>query len=567
MNQNYPIAIMSFNRPHYLEPVLKALSEQVDCRISKRPIFLFQDGAVNLISRKTHADQKDIDVCVDIFRHYLPHGMVFKSDENLGVALNFERAEDHIFNELGADAAIFFEDDLLVSPFYVHSLEQLLEIARADDRIGYVAVYGHHKTSLRSQRENPNKFILLEHNWGFGLTKRQWFRNNTYVGPYLDLVRQYDYRSRDANRIHELFATWGLGCPGDSQDVAKTLACCLTGAVKLNIQACLGKYIGAAGLHMKQDSYERLGYEATEIFAGPVTDFGELSSTTYNEIFDIQMRWATEKPCKCSRHPTIQSRPNNTDIGQTTGTELDAAALGGAVKAAFIILTGAPPPPSFLERFNTATGPLDIRTLLLRDPQLSAQLPELRLAYQIRMVRAARASGIIRLIIGAAGTFFSGWVPTDQDLLDLLNPDTWRAWLEEASVSAMVAEHVWEHLDQEKGLIAACTCYRFLIPGKHIRIAVPDALKPDPEYHELCKVGGRDGQKFFYDYMSLTSLFQSAGFEVRPLEYWDENGEFHRSDWDSADGHIGRSLKFDPRNKHNKYAYTSLIVDAVKPLQ
>jgi hypothetical protein len=49
MNQNYSIAIMSFNRPHYLEPVLKALSEQVDCRISKRPIFLFQDGAVNLI--------------------------------------------------------------------------------------------------------------------------------------------------------------------------------------------------------------------------------------------------------------------------------------------------------------------------------------------------------------------------------------------------------------------------------------------------------------------------------------------------------------------------------------
>ncbi len=131
----------------------------------------------------------------------------------------------------------------------------------------------------------------------------------------------------------------------------------------------------------------------------------------------------------------------------------------------------------------------------------------------------------------------------------------------------MVAEHVWEHLDQEEGLIAACTCYRFLIPGKHIRIAVPDALKPDPEYHELCKVGGRDGHKFFYDYMSLTSLFQSAGFEVRPLEYWDEIGEFHQSDWDSADGHIGRSLKFDPRNKHNKYAYTSLMVDAVKPLQ
>lgn len=154
------------------------------------------------------------------------------------------------------------------------------------------------------QQESPNKFILLEHNWGFGLTKRQWIRNKPYVDTYLDVVRRYDYRSRDAKLIHELFATWGLGCPGDSQDVAKTLACCLTGSVKLNTQACLGKYIGATGLHMKQGDYDKLGYESTEIFAGPITDFPELSARTYDEIFKIQMRWATEKPCR-SGHTSI----------------------------------------------------------------------------------------------------------------------------------------------------------------------------------------------------------------------------------------------------------------------
>lgn len=170
-----------------------------------------------------------------------------------------------------------------------------------------------------------------------------------------------------------------------------------------------------------------------------------------------------------------------------------------ALRAAFIVLTGAAPPTSILQRFSGAKSLLDARMQLLRDPVVLRAFPELRLAHQISMLRAARACGTIRVIIGAAGTSFVGWVPTDQELLDLLNPDTWRAWLEEASVAAMVAEHVWEHLDEQEGLVAARTCYRFLAPGRHIRIAVPDAFKPDSEYHELCKVGGPDGHKVFYN--------------------------------------------------------------------
>ena len=42
-----------------------------------------------------------------------------------------------------------------------------------------------------------------------------------------------------------------------------------------------------------------------------------------------------------------------------------------------------------------------------------------------------------------------------------------------------------------------------------------------------------------------------------------ESGAFHRVDWDSRDGHVARSTRFDERNRDNPTAYTSLIIDAV----
>ena len=85
--------------------------------------------------------------------------------------------------------------------------------ALADERVGYVAVYGNHRTPLGEQRHAPGKLIPLQHNWGFGLTKRQWQKNREYTDAYLDVVSANDYRSRDAARVRELFASWKLWIP------------------------------------------------------------------------------------------------------------------------------------------------------------------------------------------------------------------------------------------------------------------------------------------------------------------------------------------------------------------
>jgi uncharacterized protein (TIGR02444 family) len=138
--------------------------------------------------------------------------------------------------------------------------------------------------------------VLLEHNWGFGLTRRQWLRNKPFVDDYLKLIRRVDYHARDGLAISRLFASWGLGCPGDSQDCAKSLACCATGAAKINIRACLGKYIGATGIHMEQRWYDEIGYAKVECFDEPLPHFPALSPERYGDIIKVQQQWATEMP-------------------------------------------------------------------------------------------------------------------------------------------------------------------------------------------------------------------------------------------------------------------------------
>jgi predicted SAM-dependent methyltransferase len=62
----------------------------------------------------------------------------------------------------------------------------------------------------------------------------------------------------------------------------------------------------------------------------------------------------------------------------------------------------------------------------------------------------------------------------------------------------------------------------------------------------------------------LGELFLNASFPIECLEYFDEQGNFHRRDWSPADGMIYRSKRFDERIEDGRLTYTSLIIDARK---
>jgi predicted SAM-dependent methyltransferase len=181
-----------------------------------------------------------------------------------------------------------------------------------------------------------------------------------------------------------------------------------------------------------------------------------------------------------------------------------------------------------------------------------------------------RDSAKVRLIVGAGADRYQGWMATDKAQLDLRREADWSYQFDPNSVDAILAEHVWEHLDGEAAIEAAQHCFTHLKPGGYIRVAVPDGLHPDDDYIERVRPGGSgegsDDHHVLYTYCTLKTVFESVGFKVILLEYFDERGAFRYQEWSPADGMIRRSARFDSRNVGGQPTYTSIILDARKPV-
>lgn len=174
----------------------------------------------------------------------------------------------------------------------------------------------------------------------------------------------------------------------------------------------------------------------------------------------------------------------------------------------------------------------------------------------------------IRVVLGANFVHQKGWIPTDIESLNILDEHSWKKRFAENSISALLAEHVWEHLTLEQGKLGAKYCYRFLKKGGYIRVAVPDGHHPDPAYIEGVRPGGSGkaawDHQVLYTVESLSEIFQEQGFKVNVLEAFDAQGEFQFREWDPSDGMIYRSSRYDERNWKKPLNYTSLIIDARK---
>lgn len=178
----------------------------------------------------------------------------------------------------------------------------------------------------------------------------------------------------------------------------------------------------------------------------------------------------------------------------------------------------------------------------------------------------------IKVVIGA-GTYNNnpGWIHTQEKDLNLLDENTWNSKFKKNSITAILAEHIWEHLTYEEGIQAAKICFNYLKPGGYIRCAVPDAYFRDKTYQETIQIGGPGPEdhpafshKIVYNYKLFSNVFETIGYKVSLLEYFDEQGNFNQNNWDGKDGIIFRSRKYDSRNQGKTIIFPSIIVDAIK---
>ena len=186
-----------------------------------------------------------------------------------------------------------------------------------------------------------------------------------------------------------------------------------------------------------------------------------------------------------------------------------------------------------------------------------------------RRLKSAIGRSPLKIVVGSNGIAQEGWIATEATFLNLLDIDDWDRKFGIHRIDAILAEHVWEHLSPQDGIVAAKTCFKYLKSGGYLRIAVPDGNHPDPNYIEYVRPGGcgpgAEDHKVLYDYKLLTRTISQAGFEVKLLEYFDEKNQFIFEPWNPEDGMIHRSYRYDDLNRNGKPNFTSLIIDAYVP--
>ncbi|ETZ24446.1 hypothetical protein [Pedobacter sp. V48] len=177
------------------------------------------------------------------------------------------------------------------------------------------------------------------------------------------------------------------------------------------------------------------------------------------------------------------------------------------------------------------------------------------------------STGKLQIIIGAHTTDYKDWLPTNIENLNLLELSSFDNLFGDKKADRFLAEHVFEHISYDDAIIALKNCNKYLKKGGVVRIAVPDGFHPNPDYINMVKPGGHGegahDHKLLYDYKTLSKAFQESGYRVNLLEYYDENGQFHFNEWDSKDGHVIRSKRYDKRF-NEPLGYSSLIVEGIK---
>lgn len=198
----------------------------------------------------------------------------------------------------------------------------------------------------------------------------------------------------------------------------------------------------------------------------------------------------------------------------------------------------------------------------------------------------------IKLIVGASGTKQSGWLETEEGILDITNKTDWEKLLGKKKVKNILAEHVLEHLTQKEILATLENTFEYLAPNGVFRVAVPDGYHPSKYVIDLTKPNGlepgADDHKVLLNIDIMKEMTRRVGFRLKPREYFDKDGYFHSTKWADRDGYVSRSSKnykgrfTDDKGEYKKFydsipnklrsqfvdknmSYTSLFVDFLKP--
>ena len=112
--QSVAVAVIAYNRPHYLKQLLESLEKNPESQTL--PFFFFLDGG----PKSTQAANQEL-----IQNSSIQHKQVIQREMNYGCPKNHIDAKRFVFDQCGFETVIFMEEDVQVSKNYISTLLRL----------------------------------------------------------------------------------------------------------------------------------------------------------------------------------------------------------------------------------------------------------------------------------------------------------------------------------------------------------------------------------------------------------------------------------------------------------
>ena len=182
-NNQLCILIFAFNRYDYLERVLKAITKAEN--IENWHIIYIQDGPTCKLTKNIAEKYLPKIKCKSIKKFY------FEMNKNIALSQHFGLIQALIIEKY--KYVLHLEDDLVISPSYLKTIEALLDFTENNNSIAYVS--GSHINNGKSDKLLTSPIGLI-HSWGIGISRSKFLLiEPTYSKAIEALYKDYDYKT------------------------------------------------------------------------------------------------------------------------------------------------------------------------------------------------------------------------------------------------------------------------------------------------------------------------------------------------------------------------------------